>query len=140
MHTSVNTGRGFKNSFSRFCYIHYNIHLINNLKNVILFENQIQTTSASPCRTQVQPAASFLVCSLIFIEYMHFSSKFAIILLKNDSFFRNHRFLEKSLFDMFCQFFLGFFIGFFFFLQPFFFSFFKFVFCDCFILYFEVFI
>ena len=31
--------------------------------------NQIQTTSASPCRTQVQPAASFLVCSLIFIEY-----------------------------------------------------------------------
>ena len=36
---------------------------------VILFENQIQTTSASPYRTQVQPAASFLVCSLIFIEY-----------------------------------------------------------------------
>ena len=29
----------------------------------------LQTTSASPCRTQVQPAASFLVCSLIFIEY-----------------------------------------------------------------------
>ena len=39
-------------------------------KNVlILFENQIQTASTSPCRTQVQPAASFLVCSLIFIEY-----------------------------------------------------------------------
>ena len=37
--------------------------------NFILIENQIQTTSASPCRTQVQPAASFLVCSLIFIEY-----------------------------------------------------------------------
>ena len=36
---------------------------------VILFENQIQTTSALPYRTQVQPAASFLVCSLIFIEY-----------------------------------------------------------------------
>ena len=36
---------------------------------VILFENQIQTTSASPYRTQVQPAASFLVCFLIFIEY-----------------------------------------------------------------------
>jgi len=36
---------------------------------LILFENQIQTTSALPCRTQVQPAASFLVCSLIFIEY-----------------------------------------------------------------------
>ena len=29
----------------------------------------LQTTSTSPCRTQVQPAASFLVCSLIFIEY-----------------------------------------------------------------------
>ena len=36
---------------------------------MILFENQIQTTSTSPCRTQVQPVASFLVCSLIFIEY-----------------------------------------------------------------------
>ena len=35
----------------------------------ILFENQIQTTSTSPCRTQVQPAVSFLVCSLIFIDY-----------------------------------------------------------------------
>ncbi len=29
----------------------------------------LQTTSALPCRTPVQPAASFLVCSLIFIEY-----------------------------------------------------------------------
>ncbi|SNJ41162.1 ABC-type amino acid transporter, membrane-spanning permease [Streptococcus pneumoniae] len=29
----------------------------------------LQTTSALPCRTQVQPAASFLICSLIFIEY-----------------------------------------------------------------------
>ena len=29
----------------------------------------LQTTSASPYRTQVQPVASFLVCSLIFIEY-----------------------------------------------------------------------
>ena len=38
-------------------------------EGIILFENQIQTTSASPCRTQVQPAASFLVCSLIFIDY-----------------------------------------------------------------------
>ena len=37
--------------------------------DIILFENQIQTASTSPCRTQVQPAASFLVCSLIFIEY-----------------------------------------------------------------------
>ena len=38
-------------------------------EGIILFENQIQTTSASPCRTQVQPAARFLVCSLIFIDY-----------------------------------------------------------------------
>ena len=38
-------------------------------QELILFENQIQTTSTSPCRTQVQPAASFLLCSLIFIEY-----------------------------------------------------------------------
>ncbi len=29
----------------------------------------LQTASTLPCRTQVQPAASFLVCSLIFIEY-----------------------------------------------------------------------
>ena len=28
-----------------------------------------QTASTLPCRTQVQPATSFLVCSLIFIEY-----------------------------------------------------------------------
>ena len=38
-------------------------------KGLILFENQIQTASTSPCRTQIQPAASFLVYSLIFIEY-----------------------------------------------------------------------
>ncbi|EMY89196.1 hypothetical protein PNI0164_00336 [Streptococcus pneumoniae PNI0164] len=36
---------------------------------MILFENQIQTASASPYRTQVQLEAGFLVCSLIFIEY-----------------------------------------------------------------------
>ena len=36
---------------------------------MILFENQIQTMSASTCRTQVQSVARFLVCSLIFIEY-----------------------------------------------------------------------
>ncbi|ONK30966.1 hypothetical protein BVE84_00140 [Streptococcus azizii] len=39
------------------------------LSSFILFKNQIQTTSASPCRTAVQPSASFLVCFLIFIEY-----------------------------------------------------------------------
>ena len=42
----------------------------------MLFENQIQTTSTSPCRTQVQPAASFLVCSLIFIEYDLYCSNY----------------------------------------------------------------
>ena len=44
---------------------------------LILFENPIQTTSASPYRTQVQPAASFLVCSLIFIEYYFELSDFS---------------------------------------------------------------
>ena len=43
--------------------------LLNQNFGLILFENQIQTTSVSPCRTQVLPTASFLVCSLIFIEY-----------------------------------------------------------------------
>ena len=39
-------------------------------------QKSLQTTSASSCRTQVQPAARFLVCSLIFIEYKnHFSTK-----------------------------------------------------------------
>ncbi|OFJ67677.1 hypothetical protein HMPREF2853_04620 [Streptococcus sp. HMSC077F03] len=36
----------------------------------------LQTTSASPCRTQVLPASSFLVCSLIFIEYKNRFSQF----------------------------------------------------------------
>ena len=58
------------------CCSHREYHLMagdslvrRSLRQVILFDNQIQTTSASPCRTQVQPTASFLVCSLIFIEY-----------------------------------------------------------------------
>ena len=42
-------------------------------KRMVFYSNtlrkSLQTTSASPCRTQVQPAASFLVCTLIFIEY-----------------------------------------------------------------------
>ena len=41
----------------------------------MLFENQIQTTSASPYRTQVQPVASFLVYSLIFIGYYSESNR-----------------------------------------------------------------
>ncbi|CMY03060.1 extracellular solute-binding protein [Streptococcus pneumoniae] len=43
----------------------YSIFFISNFYKLILFENQIQTTATSPYRTQVQPAASFLVCSLI---------------------------------------------------------------------------
>ena len=50
---------------------------------LILFENQIQTTSTSPCRTQVQPAASFLVCSLIFIEYNSPIYKIKLLLYTN---------------------------------------------------------
>ena len=50
-------------------FVYVNGRVFRHSCQVILFENQIQTTSASPCRTQVQPAASFLVCSLIFIEY-----------------------------------------------------------------------
>ena len=45
---------------------------------LILFKNQIQTTSASACRTQVLPAPSFLVCSLIFIEYKSMVLKFVL--------------------------------------------------------------
>ncbi|ORO66106.1 hypothetical protein B7715_06940 [Streptococcus oralis subsp. oralis] len=44
-------------------------HCPRTATSLILFKNQIQTTSASACRTQVLPAPSFLVCSLIFIEY-----------------------------------------------------------------------
>ena len=44
----------------------------------ILFKNQIQTTSASACRTQVLPVPSFLVFSLIFIEYKSMVLKFIL--------------------------------------------------------------
>ncbi|CAG5965620.1 extracellular solute-binding protein [Streptococcus pneumoniae] len=49
----------------------YSIFFISNFYKLILFENQIQTTSASPCRISATSkqcfehhAASFLVCSL----------------------------------------------------------------------------
>ncbi len=45
---------------------------------LILFENQIQTTSVSPYRTQVQLAASFLVCSLIFITQVQLAASFLV--------------------------------------------------------------
>ena len=66
---------------------------------LILFENQIQTTSTSPCRRYMfltlsvlsttskqcfeQPAASFLVCSLIFIEYNSPIYKMKLLLYLN---------------------------------------------------------
>ena len=37
-------------------------------KEINTLRKSLQTTSASPYRTQVQPTASFLVCFLIFIE------------------------------------------------------------------------
>ena len=43
--------------FQNYCLVFYTLR------------KSLQTASMSPCRTQVQPAASFLVCSLIFIEY-----------------------------------------------------------------------
>ncbi|CGG81328.1 TPA: hypothetical protein ACKBRE_000643 [Streptococcus pneumoniae] len=49
-------------------------HIEIELFKFILFENQIQTTSASPCCTQVLSVASFLVCFLIFIEYYSYGS------------------------------------------------------------------
>ena len=57
--------------------------------SLILFENQIETTSASPCRTQVQPAASFLVCSLIFIEYKEHALA-SLILVRITSLYLKH--------------------------------------------------
>ena len=45
-----------------------------NLK-VNTLRKSLQTTSALPCRTQVQPAASFQVCSLIFVDKKKCSSK-----------------------------------------------------------------
>ena len=52
-------------------------------KQLIPLRKSLQTMSASPCRTQVQPAASFLVCSLIFIEYK--KTKQCIKMIKNGS-------------------------------------------------------
>ena len=51
------------------CEDHSQAVFVSTSGLLILFENQIQTSSASPYRTQVQLAASFLVRFLIFIEY-----------------------------------------------------------------------
>jgi len=57
-------------------------------KQLIPLRKSLQTMSASPCRTQVQPAARLPVCSLIFIEYK--KTKQCIKMIKNplDDFFR----------------------------------------------------
>ena len=47
--------------------------VLTSLSTINTLRKSLQTTSASPCRTQVQSAASFLVCSLIFIEYKSFN-------------------------------------------------------------------
>ena len=54
------------------------------MKKVILFEKSLQTTSALSATSKLcfeQPAASFLVCSLIFIEYNTKGSPSATFLL-----------------------------------------------------------
>ena len=48
-------------------YCRYSLSTYNLKVNTL--RKSLQTTSALPCRTQVQPATSFLVCSLIFVEY-----------------------------------------------------------------------
>ena len=63
-----------------------------NQIQLILFENQIQTTSAlsatsKPCFEQ--PAASFLVCSLIFIEYKEHALA-SLILVRITSLYLKH--------------------------------------------------
>ena len=48
-------------------YCWYSLSTYNLKVNTL--RKSLQTTSALPCRTQVQPEASFLVCSFIFIEF-----------------------------------------------------------------------
>ena len=69
LHLAQVTNNSFRNHLGSFFSKKRLATQTASLLVIILFKNQIQTTSASPCRTQVQPAASFLVCSLIFIEY-----------------------------------------------------------------------
>ena len=58
-------------------YCWYSLSTYNLKVNTL--RKSLQTTSALPCRTQVQPEASFLVCSLIFIEYnLWLVSQFAL--------------------------------------------------------------
>ena len=52
--------------FTRLFY-HLLSFITSEYRNTL--RESLQTTSASPCRTQVLSVASFLVCSLIFIEY-----------------------------------------------------------------------
>ena len=48
------------------------------LKTINTLRKSLQNVSTSPCRTQVQHAASFLFCSLIFIEYKILCKKLSV--------------------------------------------------------------
>ena len=56
----------------------------------------LQTASTSPCRTQVQPAASFLVCSLIFIEYKTKSQTLSPFIILQEDIVFNYTFSLTS--------------------------------------------
>ncbi|COD13329.1 reverse transcriptase/maturase%2C group FT II introns [Streptococcus pseudopneumoniae] len=85
--------RRFKLKLKKLTQRKWSIDLTRRIEQLILFENQIQTTSTSPCRTQVQPAASFLVCSLIFIEYEFVYSRMDKLFLigKYEKYCHQHR-------------------------------------------------
>ncbi len=56
----------------------------------------LQTASTLPCRTQVQTAASFLVCSLIFIEYKTKSQTLSPFIILQEDIVFNYSFSLTS--------------------------------------------
>ncbi len=56
----------------------------------------LQTASTLPCRTQVQPATSFLVCSLIFIEYKTKSQTSSPFIILQEDIVFNYTFFLTS--------------------------------------------
>ena len=56
----------------------------------------LQTASTLPCRTQVQPKASFLVCSLIFIEYKTKSQTSSPFIILQEDIVFNYTFFLTS--------------------------------------------
>ncbi|RSJ91384.1 hypothetical protein D8789_00180 [Streptococcus mitis] len=56
----------------------------------------LQTASTLPCRTQVQTAASFLVCSLIFIEYKTKSQTLSPFIILQEDIVFNYTFSLTS--------------------------------------------